>query len=181
VRQSFQFSRGFAGQNGSLQLEGLADLLGVALPQQRRSDAGGRDQVLHHRRFRRVRLRKGRGAFELTEDDILAIGVFLRATNALENIRSSIALATDLQRASGRERIPEIVADTEDAIFVLTELEAPISPDAVSKLERALGEERDALDANTRRERNLALRQAIEHLQAADDLIVDRSATVAAR
>jgi hypothetical protein len=30
------------------------------------------------------------------------------------------------------------------------------------------------LDANTRRERNLALRQAIEHLQAADDLIVDR-------
>jgi hypothetical protein len=122
---------------------------------------------------------KDGGRFELTEDDILAIGVFLRAVNALENIRSSIALATDLQRASGRERIPEIVAHTEDAIFVLTELEAPISPDGVAKLERALGEEREALETRDRRKRNRALRRAIEHLQAADDLIVDRSTTVA--
>jgi hypothetical protein len=101
--------------------------------------------------------------------------------NALENIRSSIALATDLQRAFKRDRIPEIVADTKDAIHVLTGLEAPISLDAVARLKRALGEEEEALKTPDRRQRNRALRRTIEHLQAADRRIVDRSAVVAAR
>ena len=121
------------------------------------------------------------GPFELTEDEILAIGIFLRAVNALENIRSSIALATDLQRAFKRDRIPEIVADTKDAIHVLTGLEAPISLDAVARLKRALGEEEEALKTPDRRQRNRALRRTIEHLQAAGRRIVDRSAVVAAR
>lgn len=61
----------------------------------------------------------GGRAFVLSADDIKAVGAMLRAINALENIRQTIALADDAKRFGGprrREGILQGIAETEDAI-----------------------------------------------------------------
>jgi cytochrome c peroxidase len=67
----------------------------------------------------------GSGAFVLTEDDINQIAGFLRALNALENIRSSNAYdarAIDPAELAPADELVELaIAETTDAIEVLTE------------------------------------------------------------
>ena len=80
-------------------------------------------------------------AFVLTQEDIDDIGAFLRTLNALENIRSSNAYAersidsSELQPAD--ELFALAIADTTDAIEVLTQGPFSLYPDAVQLLRQA--------------------------------------------
>jgi len=68
------------------------------------------------------------------------VSLFLRTINALENIRNSNALddqAIALNAVNGREITLLAMADTEDAIQVLTEGQLLPYPDAVNKLKAA--------------------------------------------
>jgi hypothetical protein len=90
----------------------------------------------------------GLGPFELTDNRINQIAVFMRAINARENIRSALAQANDARwkaRNLGdfRERVLLVVAETEDALQVLTEGPPeqdllPLMPKVVRYWEKAL-------------------------------------------
>ena len=88
------------------------------------------------------------GAFALERNHILAIGALLRTLNARESIRYGNVVSDAAQRtvppAAAMERIEEVVAETEDAIEVLTDGPVSLYPDAVDLLEEALALERRA-------------------------------------
>jgi hypothetical protein len=115
------------------------------------------------------------GPFELSEDEIVAIGVFLRALNALENVRNVGVLARQAQRQRkqpARETIAVVIADTEDAIEVLTESPLELHPDAVALLDEALGLAEDARAADQATARNALLRAVQDRMQEVPDLIL---------
>jgi mono/diheme cytochrome c family protein len=84
----------------------------------------------------------------LNQDQIDAVGLFLRTLNALENIRSSNKLddqAMRLHGANSKEMVRLAMADTEDAIEVLKEGAFLAYPDALKKLQKAFRLEKLAL------------------------------------
>jgi hypothetical protein len=107
-----------------------------------------------------------RGAFDLDEMQIEQLAAFLRAINAHDNIRNSIVLAVQVQRmpraasSSSRleDRIREIIAETEDAIEVLSD--GMIYPDVVRQLRTALNFDREAVETSQRGQRNRLLRES---------------------
>jgi hypothetical protein len=88
-------------------------------------------------------------AFVLDQDDVNAIGAFLRALNALENIRSSNAYdarAFDPAELAPKDELVELaIAETTDAIEVLTEGPINLYPEAVALLREAREFERQAV------------------------------------
>jgi hypothetical protein len=88
-------------------------------------------------------------AFVLDQDEVNAIGAFLRALNALENIRSSNtydARAIDpAELAPAKELVEIAIAETTDAIQVLTQGPLSLYPDAVALLREARKFERQAV------------------------------------
>jgi cytochrome c peroxidase len=80
-------------------------------------------------------------AFVLDQDEINAIGAFLRAVNALENIRSSNAYAQrsiDPDELAPAQQLVELAhAETTDAIEVLTKGPMKLYPAAVALLKEA--------------------------------------------
>ena len=99
----------------------------------------------------------------------------MRALNALENIRSSNALAVEAQRQllQARQTITErVIPDTQDAIEVLEGGPLSLYPDAVALLDEALGLEREARDTILRTNRNALLQQAVTLKEGARDLIL---------
>lgn len=118
----------------------------------------------------------GGGAFKLSEDQIVTIGAMLRALNAVENIRNSNQLSREARRLVPRlakDRIKEVVAETEDAIEVLSEGPLELHPDAVSALQEALYLEREALDRPSPRRRNHLLREASEIKRDARAMMIE--------
>jgi hypothetical protein len=106
------------------------------------------------------------GAFNLTPLQVDQVAAFLRAINARFNLLNSNVLSVeaaglDLQR--GRDRIREVIAESEDAIEVLTRgpFGANFRP-LVAPVRRALGQDRRALAARREDQRNAALAQARE-------------------
>jgi hypothetical protein len=77
----------------------------------------------------------------LTKDEINAIGAFLRALNAVENIRSSNAYAQrsiDPEELQPAEELVDLaIAETTDAIEVLTKGPIKLYPIAVAALKDA--------------------------------------------
>lgn len=112
---------------------------------------------------------------KLDSAQVVAIALFLRTLNALENIRSANAL---LQRAlkqrgqSARETLRLALAETEDAIEVLREAALLPYPEALSKLERARDKERQALRLGFAPLRNPTIQAAIELQCEARSLMV---------
>lgn len=100
--------------------------------------------------------------FRLSGTQIRRVAAFLRALNALENIRSSKAHAEQAQREvpiGARESIALMLADNRDAIDVLTG--AQLYPKAVKLLNAAQALEVDARHTVERRFRNTLLLQAL--------------------
>jgi cytochrome c553 len=93
-----------------------------------------------------------RNAFVLTHDQINHIGAFLRALNVLENIRSSNAYdgrAIDQAELAPRELLVELaIAETTDAIEVLTEGPVQLFAETVDLLRDARELEQQALAQN---------------------------------
>ena len=117
----------------------------------------------------------------LSNDQINQIGAFLRAINALENIRSSNAYSEQAQREVqklARQTVKVVVAETEDALQVLTEGAGPtqnllpLYPEAVALLEDALDLEILADQTTPPPHRNALLRQAAALKNKARDLIL---------
>jgi hypothetical protein len=110
-------------------------------------------------------------AFVLTKDEINAIGAFLRALNAVENIRSSNAYAQrsiDPEELQPAEELVDLaIAETTDAIEVLTKGPLKLYPTAVA----ALKDVRAALKRNDIDEA-IALQEA-----ARADIVVGRPVT----
>jgi cytochrome c peroxidase len=119
--------------------------------------------------------------FVLSDAQTNQIGAFLRTINALENIRSSNAYSEQAQREVqklARETVKVVVAETEDAVLVLTEAPGPnqdllpLYPEAVALLEEALELEVLADQTTPPPHRNALLRQAMELKNEARDLIL---------
>jgi cytochrome c peroxidase len=119
--------------------------------------------------------------FVLDPSQINQIGAFLRAINALENIRSSNAYSEQAQREVqklARQTVKVVVAETEDALQVLTEGAGPnqdllpLYPGAVALLEEALELETEADQTTPPPQRNALLRQAAALKNEARDLIL---------
>jgi cytochrome c peroxidase len=113
-------------------------------------------------------------AFILTEAEINAIGAFLRALNALENIRSSNTYdkrAFDASELAPEDELVELaIAETTDAIEVLTEGPIKLYPDAVALLREARQFERQAAAQNPPNAQ--LLQDAIGRKEAAHDQIL---------
>jgi hypothetical protein len=119
--------------------------------------------------------------FVLSDPQINQIGAFLRAINALENIRSSNAYSEQAQREVqklARQTVKVVVAETEDALQVLTEGAGPnqdllpLYPGAVALLEEALDLEILADQTTPPPQRNALLRQAAALKNEARDIIL---------
>lgn len=109
----------------------------------------------------------------LNQEQINAIGLFLRTLNALENIRSSNRLddqAMKLHGANSKEMVRLALADTEDAIEVLKEGAFLAYPDALKKLEQAFRLEKLALRVPVWR--NVLLKEAKRLKREAKSLMV---------
>jgi hypothetical protein len=110
----------------------------------------------------------------LDEEQINAIGLFLRTLNALENIRSSNRLARRAMEMDGRAGAALVnlaLADTQDAVEVLRGGAFIAYPDALEKLQTAFKLETRALKFP--RERNRLLNHAIRLKQEAKALMVN--------
>ena len=105
------------------------------------------------------------GAFELSPKQIREIGALLRTLNARENIRFGNVIAEQAQRAElpadAEQRIREVIAETNDAIEVLSRGPRKLYRSAVKNLKRAAKLEKRALRESDRDERNSLLQQAI--------------------
>lgn len=105
------------------------------------------------------------GAFALSKKQIREIGALLRTLNARENIRFGNIIAGQAQRAElqsdADQRIREVIAETKDAIEVLTHGPLKLYRDAVKSLKRAVKLEKRALRESDRSERNSLLEQAV--------------------
>jgi cytochrome c peroxidase len=101
--------------------------------------------------------------FQLRPAQVIRIAAFLRALNALENIRSSTAYSKQARNEApmrARETVALIIPETKDAIKVLTRGPLSLYPEAVELLEEALDLERDARRTAEQRSRNPLLKQA---------------------
>jgi cytochrome c peroxidase len=101
--------------------------------------------------------------FQLRPAQVNRIAAFLRALNALENIRSSNAYSKQARNEApmrARETVALIIPETKDAIKVLTRGPLSLYPEAVELLEEALDLERDARRTAEQRSRNPLLKQA---------------------
>jgi hypothetical protein len=106
----------------------------------------------------------GDDPFRFSDTQNAQVAAFLRALNALENIRSSHAYAEQAQREvplRARQTIALILAETRDAIDVLTGGPLDLYPDAIELLDEAYGLEVDARQTVERSFRNALLRQAM--------------------
>ncbi|MCD2452536.1 hypothetical protein GO003_019305 [Methylicorpusculum oleiharenae] len=113
---------------------------------------------------------------KIGSSQVVAVALFLRSINALENIRNSNHLldqAMKLDAANGREMVKLAMADTEDAIEVLTEGQILPYPEAVKKLEAAYRLEATAALLQVPTIRNPMLRKARNLKSEANSLIVD--------
>lgn len=88
---------------------------------------------------------------KLDSSQVIAVALFLRSVNVLENIRSSNRLdrnAIGLNGEQGEQTVHLAIADTQDAIRVLTEAVINPYPDALAKLKSALEYENEAMDGH---------------------------------
>jgi len=118
----------------------------------------------------------GDDPFQLNEVQINQIAAFLRALNALENIRSSTAYAEQAQREVplwARQTIALMLAETQDAIDVLTGRPLDLYAEAVELLDEAYALDLDARDTAERSFRNALLRQAEAHKDEARASILE--------
>lgn len=118
----------------------------------------------------------------LQDDDVIAIGAMLRTVNARENIRNSNVLSKTAQSSVpplARAKIAEVIAETEDAIEVLTQGPSPANgplnlyPEAVLLLEQALDLERQALRTTPPPRRNALLGEASALKGQASDMMIE--------
>jgi mono/diheme cytochrome c family protein len=110
----------------------------------------------------------------LTSTDIVAIAALLRTLNAIENIRSSnLFLGQALGRiaAAARPLLRLAVADTDDAVAVLTGGPRQLYAEAVTLIRRARLLARAAALVPATKLRDYLLRRAIELQSQARDLI----------
>ena len=115
---------------------------------------------------------------KISSSQVVAVSLFLRTINALENIRNSNALddqAIALNAINGREITLLAMADTEDAIQVLTEGQLLPYPDAVNKLKAAYQLEYTASLSPLSGLRNIMLNKAKALKLQADNLMVNRA------
>jgi cytochrome c peroxidase len=113
--------------------------------------------------------------FQLNGIQINQLAAFLRAVNALENVRNVSVLAKDAQRqppGQARQTIQVVIADTEDAIEALTRGPLDLHPEAVGLFHEALGLAEDARDAERPFMRNASLRRVQDLMQDIPDLIL---------
>ncbi len=115
---------------------------------------------------------------QISSSQVVAVSLFLRTINVLENIRSSNKLddqAKLLNAANGREITKLAMADTEDAIQVLSEGQLWPYPDALNKLQTAYNLEYSASLVQLPALRNPLLTKAKALKLEADALIVTRA------
>jgi len=115
---------------------------------------------------------------KISSSQVVAVSLFLRTVNALENIRSSNKLidqAIALNGDNGKEIAKLAMADTEDAIQVLTEGQLLPYPEAVNKLQTAYQLEYSASLAHFPAMRNPLLNKAKALKLEADALMVSRA------
>jgi hypothetical protein len=115
---------------------------------------------------------------KLESTQVVAIGIFLRHLNVLENILSSNRLdnqAKSLDLRNGRETIKLAIADTEDAIAVVKEAQFQGPVDLLKKLEDALSLEQAAKLSYPAVVRDMLLDMAIQRKKAAKNLLVSCS------
>jgi mono/diheme cytochrome c family protein len=117
----------------------------------------------------------GGRAFVLDGSEVNAIAAFLRALNAMENIRSASAFSSraidPTDPAPAAELVNWALAETTDAVEVLTEGPVKLFPDAVTSLKEAQDFERQAL-AQDPPNADL-LEEAIAAQESARELIFD--------
>ena len=115
---------------------------------------------------------------KISSSQVVAVSLFLRTINVLENIRSSNKLddqAKLLNAANGKEITKLAMADTEDAIQVLSEAQLWPYPEALSKLQTAYNLEYSASLVQLPALRNPLLTKAKALKLEADALIVTRA------
>ena len=116
------------------------------------------------------------GAFELNRRQIRAISSLLRTLNARDNISFANRLAVEAQSTTdtddANDRIREAMADTDDAIRMLTRGPAKLYREAVKTLRQAKRLQRRALRKGAGDERNDLLDEAIELTEQASDSMV---------
>jgi len=111
---------------------------------------------------------------KLDSSQVVAVALFLRSLNAIENIRQSNELAEQAMQLRGAdaEEITHLAAkETQDAIQVLKGGSVLPYPDAVAKLEEALKLEKKA-ENDFSALRNSRLKKAIELKRQARDMMV---------
>jgi cytochrome c peroxidase len=117
------------------------------------------------------------GAFDLDTTEINAIGALLRTLNAMENIRYGNVLAEQARRtaqtSAANQRIKEVIAETNDAIEVLTRGPVKLYPDAVKNLKDAVKLDQQALRTGSRIARNALLGRASRLKQDASALMIN--------
>lgn len=126
-------------------------------------------------RFYTTRTFSSDDPFRLSAAQVRQLAAFLRALNALENVRNLGVLAEDAQRQreeQARQTIQVVIADTDDAIEVLTSGPLDLYPEAVGLLEQALALAEAARAANQTATRNASLRQFQTLVKDVPDLIL---------
>lgn len=112
---------------------------------------------------------------KLDSSQVVAVAMFLRTINALENIRSSNRMDLQAQSLSDRSATDIIrlaAADTKDAIEVLTEGTLIVYPEALTHLRQALKLERNAASGRAKGQRNELLARAVQLKEKARDSMV---------
>ena len=113
--------------------------------------------------------------FQLSGAQPSQLAAFLRALNALENVRNVGVLAEDAQRQReerARQTIQVVIADTDDAIEVLTSGPLDLYPEAVGLLDQALLLAEDARVSEETATRNPLLGQVRDLMRDIPDLIL---------
>jgi cytochrome c peroxidase len=126
-------------------------------------------------RFYTTRTFDSEDPYQLSDAQVNQLAAFLRALNALENARNVGLLAKNAQRQrqeQARETIAVVIADTEDAIEVLTSGPLDLHPEAVALLDEALALAEVARAADQTAARNSSLRQVQALMQEVPDLIL---------
>jgi len=116
----------------------------------------------------------------LEPTQVTAIALFLRTINAMENIRSSNNLdwqAYSQKRKPRRELLKLAIAETEDAIEVLEGGAIIPNPQSVQLLHKALSNQQEASYTLTSKQARALIKQAIEHKQQANDLLLKEAPT----
>lgn len=112
---------------------------------------------------------------KLDSSQVIAVALFLRSINVLENIRSANKLdekALALRGKASSDMVKLAIADTEDAIQVLTEAVINPYPQALEKLKAAYDLEKSAANAFSLGRPN-KLHKAIALRNEAKNLMVD--------